>query len=137
MGRRLSIWVCAAAFSSAAIAVQAQTPAARPSGDAARGKQLFEKTYRCYACHGYDGQTGSPRLVPMQMAEPAFVAFLRKPPREAMPRFVDVAEQDLIDVYAYIKSIPVAAPPADTIPILKDVLQRRSQSTQRGNPKSQ
>jgi mono/diheme cytochrome c family protein len=130
MARRFAIWACATALCSVTVAVEAQAPTARATGDATRGKQLFEKTYRCYACHGYDGQTGSPRLVPMQMAEPAFVAFLRKPPREAMPRFVDVAEQDLTDVYAYIKSIPVAAPPADTIPILKDVLQRRSQSTQ-------
>jgi cytochrome c553 len=114
----------------------AQGPAgARPSGDATKGKQLFEKTYRCYACHGYDGQTGSPRLVPMQMTEQAFVAFLRKPPREAMPKFVDVPEQDLTAVYAYIKSIPVAAPPAETIPILKDVLQRRSQSGQTQKPR--
>ena len=110
---------------------QGQPAAARPNGDTTRGKQLFEKTYRCYACHGFDGQTGSPRLVPMPMTEQAFVAFLRKPPREAMPKFVDVPEQDLVDVYAYIKSIPVAAPPADSIPILKDVLQRRSQTTQR------
>jgi mono/diheme cytochrome c family protein len=109
---------------------QGQSSAARPSGDTTRGRQLFEKTYRCYACHGFDGQTGSPRLVPMPMTEQAFVAFLRKPPREAMPKFVDVPEQDLVDVYAYIKSIPVAAPPADSIPILKDVLQRRSQTTQ-------
>jgi mono/diheme cytochrome c family protein len=110
---------------------QGQSSAARPGSDSTRGKQLFEKTYRCYACHGFDGQTGSPRLVPMQMTEQAFVAFLRKPPREAMPKFADVPEQDLADVYAYIKSIPVAAPPADSIPILKDVLQRRSQTTQR------
>ena len=110
---------------------QGQSSAARPGGDTAHGRQLFEKTYRCYACHGFDGQTGSPRLVPMPMTEQAFVAFLRKPPREAMPKFADVPEQDLVDVYAYIKSIPVAAPPADSIPILKDVLQRRSQTTQR------
>jgi len=110
---------------------QGATTGPRPPGDATRGKQLFEKTYRCYACHGFDAQTGSPRLVPMQMTEQAFVAFLRKPPREAMPRFVDVPDQDLTDVYAYIKSIRVAAPPADTIPILKDVLQRRSQSSQK------
>ena len=109
---------------------QAPPTTARPGGDTARGKQLFEKTYRCYACHGFDAQTGSPRLVPMPMTEQAFVAFLRKPPREAMPRFADVPEQDLVDVYAYIKSIAVAAPPADSIPILKDVLQRRAQTTQ-------
>src|SRR5215211_7943375 len=135
MNRQLSILLIVAITTTSAYA-QGQAPAARPTGDAARGKQLFEKTYRCYACHGYDGQTGSPRLVPIQMTDQAFVAFLRKPPREAMPRFVDVPEQDLTAVYAYIKSIPVAAPPADNIPILKDVLQRRSQTTQRANPKA-
>jgi cytochrome c553 len=116
---------------AAVASISAQAPATPARGDAVRGKQMFEKTYRCYACHGFDAQTGSPRLVPMQMTEQAFVAFLRKPPREAMPRFVDVPEQDLVDVYAYIKSIPVAAPAADSIPILKDVLQRRGQTTQR------
>ena len=124
------IIVLIVSMTTAAAYAQGQAGAARPGADAGRGKQLFEKTYRCYACHGYDGQTGSPRLVPMPMTEQAFVAFLRKPPREAMPKFVDVPEQDLVDVYAYIKSIPVAAPPADSIPILKDVLQRRSQTTQ-------
>jgi cytochrome c553 len=124
--------IIVAAIAIAGVNSYAQQPtAARATGDATRGKQLFEKTYRCYACHGYDGQTGSPRLVPMQMTEQAFVAFLRKPPREAMPKFVDVPEQDLTAVYAYIKSIPAAAPPADTIPILKDVLQRRAGQTQK------
>ena len=129
MSKRFIIFLVVALTTLNAYA-QGQAPAARPSGDATRGKQLFEKTYRCYACHGYDGQTGSPRLVPMQMTEQAFVAFLRKPPREAMPKFVDVPEQDLVDVYTYVKSIPAAAPPADSIAILKDVLQRRSQTTQ-------
>ena len=128
--RPLSIWLVTVVVCFATIDLAAQAQAARPAGDASRGKQLFEKTYRCYACHGYDAQTGSPRLVPMQMTEQAFVAFLRKPPREAMPRFADVPEQDLTAVYAYIKSIPVAAPPADSVPILRDVLQRRGQSGQ-------
>jgi len=129
MAKHIIVLIAVAAMTVTAYA-QGQSAAARPGGDTARGKQLFEKTYRCYACHGFDGQTGSPRLVPMAMAEQAFVAFLRKPPREAMPKFADVAEQDLVDVYAYIKSIPVAAPTADSIPILKEVLQRRSQTTQ-------
>jgi len=130
MNRHIVIVLSIIAITAASGYAQTPPPSARPSSDTTRGKQLFEKTYRCYACHGFDGQTGSPRLVPMQMAQPAFVAFLRKPPREAMPKFADVPEQDLVDVYAYIKSIPVAAPPADSIPILKDVLQRRSQTTQ-------
>jgi mono/diheme cytochrome c family protein len=118
-------------------AAQAPTPATQaqpapqpgaqpPTGDVKRGKELFEKTYRCYSCHGFDGQTGSPRLVPMARTQEAFVAYVRKPATQGMPKFPAVAEQDLADVYAYIRSIPVVAPPVDAIPLLKDVIDRRS-----------
>jgi mono/diheme cytochrome c family protein len=110
------------------VPLTAQTP---PTGNSTRGKTLFDTTYRCYACHGYDGQTGSPRLVPMAMNEGAFVALLRKPPSQAMPKFVDVPQQDLADVYAYVRSIRVAAPAVDSIPALKDARDRRAQATQR------
>jgi hypothetical protein len=43
-----------------------------------------------------------------------------------MPSFRDAAERDLLDVYAYIRSIPVAAPAANTIPLLKSILDRRA-----------
>ena len=79
---------------------------------------------RCYACHGYEGETGSPRLVPMARTEEAFVAFVRKPPRPAMPSFADVPPQDLADVYAYLKSLKSTAPPAENIPLLRDILQQ-------------
>jgi mono/diheme cytochrome c family protein len=102
-------------------------------GDATRGKALYDSTFNCYACHGFDGQSGSPRLIPMQRTEATFIAFLRKPPRETMPRFADVPERDLADVYAYIRSIPVAAPPVDSIPLLKGVLDRRAQTTGKSN----
>ena len=55
-----------------ALAQTASTAAAAlaaPTGNAQRGRVLFETTLRCYACHGFDGQTGSPRLVPMRRAE--------------------------------------------------------------------
>jgi len=107
----------------------AQTPTlAPPTGDAKRGQELFEKTYRCYACHGYDGQTGSPRLVPMTRAQDSFIAYVRKPNTAGMPKFVDPPERDLVDVYAYIRSIPQAAPPADSIPLLKGILDRRARA---------
>jgi mono/diheme cytochrome c family protein len=102
-----------------------QTSAAAPTGDVKRGKELYDTTYRCYACHGFDGQTGSPRLVPMMRTQEAFVAYLRKPSTAAMPKFPTVPERDLSDIYAYIRSIPAAAPSLDTIPLLKDVLERR------------
>jgi mono/diheme cytochrome c family protein len=104
-----------------------QTSAAAPTGDVNRGKELYDTTYRCYACHGFDGQTGTPRLVPMARTQEAFIAYLRKPATAAMPKFPTVPERDLSDIYAYIRSIPTAAPSLDTIPLLKDVLDRRAQ----------
>ena len=106
----------------------AAAPLAAPTGNATRGKTLFETTLRCYACHGFDGQTGSPRLVPMMRPEAAFLAYVRKPATQGMPSFVDAAEQDLLDVYAYIRSIPQAAPSANSLPLLKGILDRRNKA---------
>jgi mono/diheme cytochrome c family protein len=116
-------------FATLAGVAGAQAPAlAPPTGDAKRGQEMFEKTYRCYACHGYDGQTGSPRLVPMVRAQDAFIAYLRKPATAGMPKFVDTPERDLVDVYAYIRSIPQAAPSADSIPLLNGIIDRRGKN---------
>ena len=113
----------------ATVWVSAQVPRdAAPSLDVNRGKTLFDQTYRCYACHGYGGDTGSPRLVPMSRTEESFVEFVRKPPRPAMPSFVDVPLKDLSDVYAYLRSLKSTAQAADTIPLLRDILQQISTS---------
>jgi mono/diheme cytochrome c family protein len=111
----------------------AQSPAAPaalgvPTGDAKHGKQLFESSLRCYACHGFDGQTGSPRLVPMGRAQEAFVAYVRKPSGRGMPSFAATPDRDLADVYAYIRSIPPAAPPVDSLPLLKAIVERRTKA---------
>jgi mono/diheme cytochrome c family protein len=108
----------------------AQTPPAlaAPTGDAQRGKTVFDTTLRCFACHGYDGQTGSPRLVPMVRAEDVFLAYVRKPATPGMPSFAAVPEQQLRDVYAYIRSIAQAAPPPDSVPLLKGILDRRTKA---------
>jgi mono/diheme cytochrome c family protein len=116
-------------FAAFASIVMAQTPTPPPpTGDANRGQELYEKTYRCYACHGYDGQTGSPRLVPMTRTQEAFVGYLRKPATAGMPKFLDPPDRDLVDVYTYIRSIPQAAPPADSLPLLKGILDRRTKA---------
>ena len=109
-----------------ALAQAPPAPLAAPTGDATRGKTLFETTLRCYACHGFDAQTGSPRLVPMMRPEAAFLAYVRKPATQGMPSFADAQERDLVDVYAYIRSIPQAAPPVDSLPLLKGILDRRN-----------
>src|SRR5215218_8978543 len=109
----------------AAVVVSAQTPQEQaPTGDAKRGQALFDQTYKCYACHGYAGETGSPRLVPMSRSEASFVTFVQKPPRPAMPSFSDVAAKDLADIYAYLRSLHPTPPAADSIPLLKDILQQ-------------
>jgi mono/diheme cytochrome c family protein len=105
-------------------AAAAQAPAAAPSGDAKRGKTLFDQTYRCYACHGFEGETGSPRLVPMSRTEESFTDFVKKPARPAMPAFSDVPAKDLADVYAYLRSLRSTAPAAASIPLLSDILQQ-------------
>lgn len=106
----------------------AAAPLAAPTGNAQRGKVLFETTLRCYACHGFDAQTGSPRLVPMTRAEDIFLAYLRKPATQGMPSFVATPEADLRDVYAYIRSIPQSAPAAESVPALKGILDRRTKA---------
>jgi mono/diheme cytochrome c family protein len=103
---------------------QAPAAVAAPTGDASRGKTLFDQTYRCYACHGFAGETGSPRLVPMSRTEESFATFLRKPPRPAMPAFSDVPAKDLADVYAYLRSLRSTAPAAESIPLLSDILKQ-------------
>jgi mono/diheme cytochrome c family protein len=113
---------------AASAQTQPATPLAAPTGNVQRGKTLFETTLRCYACHGFDGQTGSPRLVPMMRAEDVFLAYVRKPATQGMPSFVAAPEADLRDVYAYIRSIPQAAPAADSVPLIKGILDRRSKA---------
>jgi mono/diheme cytochrome c family protein len=121
-----ALWPGLAGTSLAQQAPAAAAPLAAPTGDAVRGKVQFEQNLRCYACHGFDGQTGSPRLVPMARAQEAFLAYVRKPATQGMPSFRDAAERDLIDVYAYIRSIPTAAPAANSIPLLKAIIDRRT-----------
>jgi mono/diheme cytochrome c family protein len=117
----------ALSFGGSAQAQQA-APLAAPTGNVQRGKTLYETTLRCYACHGWDGQTGTPRLVPMARAEEIFLAYIRKPATIGMPSFASTPERDLRDVYAYIRSIPQAAPPAESVPLLKGILDRRTKA---------
>ena len=128
---RIHLAIAFLVLSSALAAAQApatpSTPAA-PTGDAKHGKELFESNLRCYACHGYDGQTGSPRLVPMGRAQDAFVAYVRKPSGRGMPSFAATPERDLVDVYAYIRSIAPAAPSVDSLPLLKAIAERRAKA---------
>ena len=89
--------------------VSAQTKA----GDAANGKRLFVRD-GCYQCHGYAGQGGlaGARLAQTKLTQAAFTAFVRNPAPGGMPpyRAPLISDQELADVYAYIKTFP--EPPA-------------------------
>ena len=80
---------------------------------------MFEKD-GCYECHGYAGQGGrdGARLAATSMPAPAFVRYVRRP-SGAMPAFTQkvLSDQELADIYAYLKSMP-AAKPASDIPLL-------------------
>ncbi len=99
-----------------------QDPPAGVTGNAERGRPLFE-SYKCYACHGFEGETGSPRLVPMTFTQEGFIAYVRSPRTQGMPNYSSVPVQTLADIYAYIDSIPPDAPPAESIPLLNSVLE--------------
>lgn len=95
------------------------------TGDARRGKPLFDDAYNCYACHGFDAQTGERRLLPMNYTQEGFITFVQNSPLPNMPAFPDAAAQDLADIYAYINSIQVDAPAVDQLPLLKDIRDRK------------
>jgi len=89
------------------------------TGDAARGKRVFEKD-GCYECHGYAGEGGrdGARIARTTMPAPAFARYVRRP-GGAMPAFTQkvLSDQELADIYAYLKSLPAAKPAAE-IPLL-------------------
>jgi len=106
-----SLLVCGAAFAQDAA----------PQGSAENGKKLFTVT-GCYQCHGYAGQGGAagPRLAQLPLSLPAFTAFLRNPPSGGMPpyRAKVMSDQELADVWGYIKSFPEPAS-SKSIPLLQ------------------
>jgi mono/diheme cytochrome c family protein len=106
----------------------AQPPASSQSvtGDAARGAQLFADTFNCYACHGFDAQSGERRLVPMNYTQDGFITFVQSSPLPQMPAFPDASAQNLADIYAYIKTIPADAPAVSDLPLLRDILERKT-----------
>jgi mono/diheme cytochrome c family protein len=113
----LSFAVAAAAFATAS----AQDA---PSGNAAKGKELYIKD-GCSSCHGTVGQggggrTGGLRLAQMPIPFAAFLNQLRHPANEMPPYVAAVlSDQEVGDIYAYIAALP---PPPDvkTIPALNE-----------------
>ncbi len=121
----------AVVIASTVLSAQAPAPAALPAtqavaGDVENGKRVYmEKT--CFFCHGTVGQgagnTGA-RLTPPTRNLAGFIRYIRRP-TGSMAAYSDkvISDQDLTDIYAYIRSIPPAKPTKD-IPLLNQLKQR-------------
>jgi mono/diheme cytochrome c family protein len=85
------------------------------------GKMLFVRN-GCWQCHNYNGSGGRQgvRLAQIKLTAQGFVNYVRKP--RQMPPYSPkiMTDQELLDVYAYIKSFP-EPPPLSSVPILNDL----------------
>jgi mono/diheme cytochrome c family protein len=124
---RLIALAGAALVTAAATAVGAQETA-QLTGDPERGESAYTHEYKCYACHGYDAQTGERRLLPMNYTLQGFVTFVQNSPLPQMPAYPDMPAQALADVFAYVQTIPVRAPEVEDLPLLKDLRDRKLQA---------
>jgi mono/diheme cytochrome c family protein len=102
--------------------VRAQQSSDAPqAGNAQNGKKLFMSD-GCYECHGRQGQgaaqTGAARIGPPQLTFEGFQSYVRQPTNQ-MPPYTSkaITDQDLGDIYAYLKSIPMP-PKGKDIPLL-------------------
>src|SRR5215467_2589899 len=93
-----------------------------PSGNAEKGRQLFMKQ-NCYYCHGTGGQGGrdGARIAQTALNLQGLMRYVRKP-TGGMPAFTEkiLSDQELTDIYAYLKSLPPAKAPKD-IPLLDQI----------------
>jgi ubiquinol-cytochrome c reductase cytochrome c subunit len=91
-------------------------------GNAEKGKKIF-LAVGCYECHGTVGQgtVAGARIGPPPLNTQGFIRYIRKP-GGVMPAFTDkvLTDQDLTDVYAYLKTVPAPKAVKD-IPLLNDL----------------
>jgi mono/diheme cytochrome c family protein len=108
-------------------------PTSPVTGTAATGKGLYF-TYGCYACHGYNGETGARPFVGRWgnlATEQGFIMFLRGranvapvPPSTSMPNFAEasLSDRQAKDIYAYIRTFKSSAPELKDIPTLNAIV---------------
>lgn len=109
-------------------------PTSPVSGNAAAGKGLYY-SYGCYACHGYNGETGARAFVGNWghlSTEETFITFLRGranvapvTPATSMPNFAasTLSDKQAKDIYAYIRTFKSTAPPLKDIPTLNAIIE--------------
>src|SRR5262249_28287617 len=77
------------------------------SGDPTNGKRIFERN-GCYECHNYNasGSRQGARLANTKLTAAGLIAYVRKP--RTMPAYSTkvMTDQELTDVWAYLRSLP-------------------------------
>jgi mono/diheme cytochrome c family protein len=112
-------------------------PTSPVTGNAATGKALYY-SYSCYACHGYNGETGRAFVGNWSRnleSEESFLRFLRAraniapvQPSTSMPSFAESTMSDTRakDIYAYIRTFKSSAPDLKDIPTLTQIIKSAS-----------
>ena len=121
-------WVLPLVLGAATLLVASPAPRAQqsptgtaPAGNLQNGKKNFTSD-GCYECHGLQGQgatqTGGARIGPPMLSLESFISYVRHPANQ-MPPYASkaISDQDLTDIYAYLKSIPLP-PKGKDIPLL-------------------
>jgi mono/diheme cytochrome c family protein len=120
-----------------AVSTPARTAKALTSpvtGNATAGKKLYYD-HGCYACHGYNGETGARAFVPNWPAnlatEGSFMAFLRGrasvapvQPSTSMPNYPaeSLTDAQARDIYAHIRSFKSDVLPLEKIATMSQIL---------------
>jgi mono/diheme cytochrome c family protein len=113
-------------------------PTSPVSGNPTSGKALYY-SYGCYACHGYNGETGARPFVGRWgnlTTEQSFITFLRGRanvaplvPSTSMPNFdaATLSDKKAKDIYAYIRTFKSSAPDLKDIPTLNAIVEAAKQ----------
>jgi mono/diheme cytochrome c family protein len=113
-------------------------PTSAVTGNAAAGKKLYFE-YSCYACHGYNGETGARPFVGNWgnlQTEAGFIAFLRLrgdrasvTPSTSMPNYPEttLSDKQAKDIYAHIRTFKSNSPEIKDIPTLNTIVNAASQ----------
>jgi mono/diheme cytochrome c family protein len=121
--RVTAAWMLVAGvFVVTAAGISGQPPAAKPpAGNSVNGRELFIKM-SCHYCHGTEGQGSiagvGPRVALVSRSYDSFARYVRQPAGR-MTGYSEkiLPEPELIDIYAFLRSLP-AARPVSAIPLL-------------------
>jgi cytochrome c553 len=116
----------------------AAAQATSAAGNAVNGKALYA-AHQCWACHGYNGETGTRLLqedgtfVPRMLTARGFISFIRAPrPNQpppigssvTMPSYgvASLPDPQATDLWAYIKTFKPTQPAVKDIPLLREMI---------------